>query len=101
MIKYSPTVTFLMILKKMDKARLTVRDALVIYIVMTDPGIDGLGVAKKLNFEHRSSVTSNVARLILEGLIEDRREKRGQAISSILHITDKGRAFWDDIKPKD
>lgn len=95
----NPTVEFLIRLRKIDKQGITLRDTLMLYMVIGNPGITGLDLGKAVGFGHRSSVDSNIRRLIRLGLIEDRRERFGQAIPNDLHITSKGMEFWNSIKP--
>jgi DNA-binding MarR family transcriptional regulator len=95
----SPTADFLVRLRKIDKQVLTMRDVLVLYAVLRSPGISGVEISKKLGFPNRSSISSNVTRLIREGYIEDHREERRKANPTMLHATAAGRAFWDEIKP--
>jgi DNA-binding MarR family transcriptional regulator len=95
-----PSVTeFLVRLRKIDKHALTVRDVLVLYVVIENPGIAGNEITNKLGLENRSSISSNILRLIREGYIEDHREVRRKANPAILHALPKGLAFWNDIKP--
>jgi DNA-binding MarR family transcriptional regulator len=86
-------------MRKIDQHMLTVRDVLVLYTVMTNPGIMGLEVAHKLGLENRSSVISNINRLIREGMIEDRRQKARRANPAMLHVLPRGIEFWNEIKP--
>lgn len=96
-----PSVTsdFLVRLRKVDRRSLTVRDVLVLYAIMRHPGTSGIEVTNKLGLPDRSAVASNLLRLEREGYIEDRREVRSKANPAILHPTQKGLEFWDDIKP--
>lgn len=96
----SPTVTFLTQLHVIDKAGLTVRDAMLLYFIMGSPGTNGRDAARALGFADRSSIASNINRLILHGFMEDHRKVIGKAHSNIFHATDAGRAFWETIKPQ-
>lgn len=93
------TLEFLLRLRKIDKHTLTVRDVLVLYCVMENPGIAGNEIANKLGLENRSSIASNLLRLAREGYIEDHRIVRRKANPTIMHILPKGLSFWDEIKP--
>lgn len=95
----NPAIEFLIRLRKIDKQGITVRDTLMLYILIGNPGMTGLDLGKATGFGNRSSVDSNIRRLIRHGLIEDRRERFGQAIPNDLHITPKGMEFWNSIKP--
>jgi DNA-binding MarR family transcriptional regulator len=96
----SPNVTdFLIRLRKVDLRGLTVRDVLVLYAIMGNPGSSGLDIAHKLGIKDRSAIASNLTRLERQGLIEDRREERKKAVPGVLHVMPAGVAFWDEIKP--
>lgn len=95
----SPTVDFLVRLRKTDQRQLTSRDVLVLYTVICNPGTSGVEIATKLGFENRSSISSNVNRLIRDGYLEDHRAQRRKANPAVLHATPAGCAFWDEIKP--
>jgi DNA-binding MarR family transcriptional regulator len=90
---------FLVQLRKIDLRSLTVRDVLVLYIIMKSPGMSGVDVANKLGIADRSCIASNIQRLEREGYIEDRRTERRKAIPAVLYVKPAGVAFWDEIKP--
>jgi DNA-binding MarR family transcriptional regulator len=92
-------IEFLVRLRKIDKRMLTVRDVLVLYTIIETPGIAGNEITNKLGLENRSSISSNIQRLIREGYIEDHREVCRKANPAVLHALPAGLAFWDDIKP--
>lgn len=96
-----PTVTsdFLVRLRKIDRRYLTVRDILVLYAIIHKPGQMGIEITNKLGLPERSSIASNLLRLEREGYIEDRRPVRSKANPAILHPTQKGIDFWEEIKP--
>lgn len=93
------TIDFLVKLRKMDKRMLTVRDILVLYVIIETPGCSGIDITNKLGLPERSSIASNLLRLEREGYIEDRRQVRSKAVSAILHPQPRGLEFWDEIKP--
>lgn len=96
----SPNVTdFLVRLRKIDLHGLTVRDVLVLYAIMGNPGASGLDITNKLGIKDRSLIASNLARLERQGFIEDRREEKKKAVPGVLHPTPAGIEFWDEIKP--
>lgn len=95
----SATADFLIRLRKIDKEMLTMRDVLVLYAVIKSPGISGVEISTKLGFANRSSISSNVSRLIRDGYIEDHREQRRKANPALLHVTPAGLKFWEEIKP--
>lgn len=97
----SPNVTsFLVRLRKVDKLGLTVRDVLVLYAIIENPGADGLTISTKLGLRDRSALASNLHRLERIGFIEDRREKRQRAVPAALYPLEHGIAFWEEIKPE-
>lgn len=95
----SLTADFLVKLRKVDKRGLTVRDVLVLYVIITHPGCSGIEVTNKLGLPDRSAVASNLLRLEREGYTTDHREVRSKANPAILHPLPKGIEFWDEIKP--
>ena len=99
MAENTPTVDFLIRLRKIDKQGMTLRDTLLLYIVLGNPGMSGLDLGKAIGFGHRSSIDSNIRRMIRLGMIEDHRERHARAIPNNLHATEAGKAFWESIKP--
>ena len=97
--EYSPTVDFLIRLKKLDRAGLTVRDALVLYTIIHNPGISGVHIADMVGAGNRSNIAFNVQRLAREGFIEDRRQQVGKAHPTMFHVLPAGLKFWNDLKP--
>lgn len=95
----SLTADFLVRLRKVDKRGLTVRDVLILYVIITCPGCSGIEVTNKLGLPDRSAVASNLLRLEREGYTVDRREVRSKANPAILHPTQRGLDFWNEIKP--
>lgn len=98
----SPNVTdFLVKLRKIDLHGLTVRDVLVLYAIMANPGMSGQDITGKLGMKDRSQIASNLARLERAGLIEDRRLARKKAVSGVLHPLPAADEFWNEIKPQE
>ncbi len=96
----SPNVTdFLVRLRKVDLKGLTVRDVLVLYAVMTNPGASGMEITTKLGIKERSLISSNLSRLERHGFIEDRRSDRLKAVPGMLYVLPAGLEFWNEIKP--
>jgi DNA-binding MarR family transcriptional regulator len=96
----SPSVTdFLVRLRKIDLHGLTVRDVIVLYAIMGNPGASGMDITHKLGIKDRSAIASNLARLEREGFIEDRRGEKRKAVPGVLYAKPAGVAFWDEIKP--
>lgn len=100
LIPVSPTVEFLVRLRKIDKHGLTHRDAIILYTVINNPGISGVEIVDKLGLVNRSGIASNINRLIRCHFIEDRREMARKASPAVLHALPAGMAFWDEIKPE-
>lgn len=94
----SAVIDFLLKLKVIDRRGLTARDILGLYIVIHNPGINGLDFARALNIENRSAVSSNIQRLITNGFIEDRRRRLRKAEPNILHVLPAGLDFWNELK---
>lgn len=95
----SVTSAFLVRLRKIDLRSLTVRDVLVLYVIITHPGCSGIEITNKIGLPDRSAIASCLLRLEREGYIEDHREVRSKANPAVLHPTQKGLDFWDEIKP--
>lgn len=97
-IECSPTVEMLVRFRRIDKAGLTVRDILMLYTIIANPGINGLDAAKLIGIAERSSVQLCLARLIKRGFIEDRRDAETKGVPNILHSLPAGIDFWNEIK---
>jgi predicted transcriptional regulator len=97
---HSPTVDFLVRLRIADKRGLTLRDVLVLYAVISTPGQSGIDLTHKLGLENRSGVQTNIARLMREGMIEDRRQRVRKAAPQMLYVLPAGLEFWNLIKPQ-
>ena len=93
----SPNVTFLMRLHKLNKAEVTVRDVLILYAIITHPGVNGNDVTKLIGMQDRSSLQNGFQRLERLGLIEDRRERASKAVPTIFYATQAGKEFWADL----
>lgn len=93
----SPTVTFMMRLRKIDKAGITPRDFIGLYAIYTHPGCNGNDVTKMVGHEERSGMQSGFHRMIRLGLIEDRRERVSKAVPTVFYITEKGKQLLDEI----
>lgn len=91
------TEDFLLRLLNVDLAKLTVRDALCLYVIQARPGIDGLTLSGMIGQPHRSGVQSNIHRLIDRGLIEDRRERSKKAVPSLLYALPAGVELWKSL----
>ncbi len=99
-VPISPSVTdFLVRLRKIDLRYLTVRDVLVLYAIMGNPGASGMEITTKLGIKERSLIASNLARLERAGFIEDRRETKSKAVPGMLYVLPAGEEFWNEIKP--
>lgn len=94
----SPTVEFLVRLRKIDKAVLTARDVLLLYTIISNPGINGWDAGKMIGIAERSSVQFGLARMIKRGLIEDRREVEHKGVPNRLYALPAGIEFWNELK---
>jgi len=95
----SPSVKFLLSLRKIDREGITARDVLILYTVMSTPGCNGKDILRALMIKDRSSIQLCLLRLIAHGLIEDHRTDVRKSIPVCLHITPLGLEFWNDLKP--
>jgi DNA-binding MarR family transcriptional regulator len=85
-------------LKKIDRLGMTIREVLTIYAVIHKPGMNGMELIDVLNIKFRSSVQASIRRLVDQGYIADRRTETGTGKASNLQPTEKGIAFWNEIK---
>lgn len=90
---------FLAKLENIDRSGFTSRDILILYTIITNPGICGLDVAVKLGIPNRSGVDLGLKRLLSEHYIEDKRSVSQKAVPSAFYVLPGGVAFWDRIKP--
>lgn len=92
-------IIFLAKLRQIDKLRVTPRDVIIMFIIISKPGLNGGELKTSLNLANRSGIAVNVRRLIDKGLIEDRRDTSGHLNSpNILYITEKGKQLWESLK---
>jgi len=89
---------FAMRLKRMDSEGLKPRDVLILFAVISRPGMSGLDVATMVAAGLHGNVRSNVLRLERKGYIEDRRSEVSNGVRSNFHPTPAGRVFWDELK---
>lgn len=94
----TPTVELLLRLRKIDKSGLTARDVLLLYTIISNPGINGWDAGRKIGLAERSSVTFGLARMIKRGLIEDRREVEHKGVPNRLYALPAGIEFWNELK---
>lgn len=94
----TPTVDLMLKLRRIDKCGLTVRDILLLYTIIANPGINGWDAAKVIGIEARSSVQFGLARMVKRGLIEDRREYESKGIPNRLYVLPAGMEFWNALK---
>lgn len=76
-----------------DRSGLTTRDVRILHSIAVHPGQCGSDIVTRLKLHSRSSVQSNLPKLIKHGLIIDEREREGQAIPSQYYVTEEGKAF--------
>lgn len=96
--EHFPVVDFLVRLRKIDKQRLTVRDVIVLYAIMSKPGANGKEIARTIGIQDRSSIQLCLSRLMRHGFVEDRRTEARSTIPNILHVSPAGIDFWNDLK---
>lgn len=92
---------FLIRLHRINKVGLKARDVIILYAVITSPGIHGKDLAGKLGIPERSHIQHAIIKLEEMGLIVDRRKpgSRSKFNPAILYPTEAGLALWDDLKP--
>lgn len=93
------TFGFLVRLKKIDKRSLTVRDIILLFYIMHNPGCNGQEASVFCGVVNRSSIGLCLKRLLKAGMIEDRRLTKGKAVQNQLYATQTGIDFWNEIKP--
>ncbi len=93
-------IPFLMALHKIERAKLTARDIILLTAIQGTPGIMGRELALKIGLPSRSGVQYSIPRLVRMGLIEDRRVPRAMVQNpNRLHILPAGVAFLDTLLP--
>ena len=80
-----------------DRSGLTTRDIRVLYCISGYPGECGSDIVERLELRTRSSVQTNLPKLMKYGMIIDTRPREGQAIPSKYYITAKGDEFLKRI----
>ena len=95
----SPTVEFMLRLRKIDRSYLNVRDVLFLYAIIARPGISGSDAGIMIGVPSRSCLQFSLSRLIKYGLVEDRRDRESRGIPNQLYPLPAGIEFWEDLKP--
>jgi DNA-binding MarR family transcriptional regulator len=97
----TPQTAYLISLLKIDKAKMKARDVVILYTIITHPGISGIEVAHKLGIPERSHIQNALFKMEKMGLIEDHRpdHRRRKANPAIFHATIAGLTLWDSLKP--
>lgn len=91
---------FMIRLRKLDNAKLTPREVLLMWAISREPGMMGYELAKKLGYPSRSMVQIGIRRLVDFGFIEDRRPViRNRKIPNDLYIAPAGEKFLADLVP--
>lgn len=98
--KCSPTTDFMVRLRKLDRAGLTVRDAVALWVIRGQPGMMGRELATTIGLKSRSNIQENIARLIRLGMIEDRRKAQNRLTPNDLYITPAGEQLLNDVIPE-
>lgn len=89
------------VLARLDQEGFTLRDMLVLAVLIGRPGICGQDVQHDMEFLNRSAVVGNLNRLIRRGLVEDRRTQIKQAVPSIYWPTEDGVSLWQELTGHD
>lgn len=92
-------IDFLIRLRRIDRAKVTPRDVIVMWAIREIPGVMGRELATKVGVKSRSGIQNGILRLIRMGLIEDRRIKLTNLTPNDLYITQAGCDFLDYIVP--
>jgi DNA-binding MarR family transcriptional regulator len=82
---------------RLDASGLTVREALVLYVIIKRPGIAGADIASALALNSRSRIQYILERLERNKHIENRQQHRKRGVPGIFHATTKGRLLWAEI----
>lgn len=90
---------FVVRVKRIDSAKLTCRDILVMWAIQLNPGMMGRELALKLGYPTRSNVQENILKLRTMGLIEDRRLVADNKTPNDLHILQAGEDLLAQIVP--
>lgn len=91
---------FLVRLRKIENTGLKARDIVVLYAVVSTPGMMGNQIAGKLGYSSRSNLQDGFDRLMKGGFMEDRRPHHNQQTPNDFHATQAGRALIADIVPQ-
>jgi DNA-binding MarR family transcriptional regulator len=97
----NPVVRYLVSLHKIDAIGIKARDVIILYSIISNPGINGKDLATKLAIPERSHIQHALYKLEKLGYIIDERlpEHRRKANPAIFRPTDQGIALWNDLKP--
>lgn len=90
-------IEFLIRLRKIEKANLSIRDVVFLYVIMRNPGINGQDASDMMGIVNRSGIQKSLHKMIRIGLIEDRREKAAKAQSCKLHALQPAFDFWEKL----
>lgn len=92
-------IAFMVGINKMDRLRVSPREALILFAVKSKPGMNGVELANALNMPARSSVQNQVFRMCARGYVEDRRVVEHDLTPSDFHITPAGEALLRELTP--
>lgn len=93
------TLEFLMRLKKIDVAKMTVREVMCLYMIIGIPGMSRTDLAKALGLNAEVNVLYTIKRLVRRGFVEDRRPESRRAVPAMLYALPAGVEFWESLKP--
>jgi DNA-binding MarR family transcriptional regulator len=96
-------IPLLVALRKLDNARLTARDVLVMEALRERPGMMGRELSAKIGMKTRSNVQDSIRRLILNNMIEDRRavfDGLHNRTPNDLYLLPAGEKFLNELVPQ-
>lgn len=96
-LRHPDAPPFFVRLRKIERAGLTHRDFVMLYLIGQQPGIMGNEICKTLGYPSRSNIQDNMARLARLGFAEDRRTGGRIREPNDWHITAAGEALIEDV----
>jgi predicted transcriptional regulator len=93
----SDSAIFMKRLHIIMRARLNIRDVLILYVVANNPGINKLDAAQMLGFESHSGVRESIKKCLARGFIEDKRRASIQSMAASMHVLPAGQQFLRDL----
>lgn len=90
-------IRFVKNLHLLDRADFRVRDMVILFAIIHNPGISITGIRERVGYEFNTYIYRPVRRLMKRGLIEDRRPVVAKSRECDFHATEKGIAFFDSL----